>query len=267
LILLLSLLFACGGEPPTVASAEPTVKIDNDRVTSRNTPTLLSGARYRLSWDTSGAVRQDDGAWTIDTDLGYRVLLRDGHLATRAVSLVTCTPALQGASSGALGLLHLINLLVPPAFACEGEEDPSTVAGVVEWLMQPAAVELGSASFKAARYCKLHHQNARAHSDSRGLRPDQGMEERTLHLEGSFQRGDAAPVAFSVRSDLAWGELRPLEVEAAQGTGFVEAELSRDLGGLFDGIELKSADEETLARGVLRNLNRGMSLTVRSAAP
>lgn len=245
----LLLLLACA--PGTDDSAGPLAL-------TAPTPTLsapVRSVRYHLAWDT-GRLEPGERSWTVTTDRGDRVTLVDGWISTRTLALVPC-PDPRPAALGAL------SLLVGPARACEGSDDVSARAvDRVDPLVAPADVDLGGVGFAVARYCQLFTLLAKAHADAEGESPAVGMVDTTLRLRGSWS-GDAGGGTFDLETDEAWGANLALPRLPAPD---VDLTLTRDLGGLFDGVDF-TAPPVDITRQVLRNLSGDARVTVQARAP
>ncbi len=165
------------------------------------------------------------------------------------------------------------------AFAGHGDESDPTklVASRVEDLGRPAAVELGGVDLAdielAAAYCEGFHLVAASVQASTGLAEDGVAKDllgASLILEGTWRApGNEASRPLRLRTVLAWGGTGALgedpstgdatEADAGrwrpdQARGVPVVTVERALGRVFDGVDLATVDEETLARAVLRNL-------------
>lgn len=212
----LSLLFACGGGE-----------------------LALDAARYTLAWSTDGLVEEAQG-WSVITDRGYEVHVREGSLTTYGLSLVACEDVL------ARGLSPIAS-----AHAGHGEQaDPSTwSAPYTQSLTAPEPELYGELVFASARYCQVHYLLYAAREDTEGAgEADVGS---TLRLEAEV----LAPVQRTLSLHVAPGHGALVDLPAIDGEGSVlELVARRDLAGMLDGIDLASATDEEIGWHALGRL-------------
>jgi len=222
----------------------------------------VSAVRYALAVEaTTRAGSADKRTLSLRTNRGYQVTLTRAQLSSYGAALVPCLlrpPAPRGASL-------LRELLLPRARAGHTDQrDPSYVAEpALEDLRIPGERALGTRSFPAARYCRVHYLAAAP--DGEGA-ADSGEPPLTLLLEGSARDANGVVTQVHVRSALAHG--RTIDLPAALGPSpseesTLEVTFTRSLDGLLDDLELASADAKEIERGALRNLVSQMKVGVR----
>jgi hypothetical protein len=233
--------------------------------------------RYRTTWNTERLTWHADGGWSVETDLGYRVRIDRGRLVTHSIELVACTDVEAAADAPRRSPLTLLRPRV--AFAGHGEPNNPTKVVVArgEDLSRPETTELGQVELDglslAESYCEGFLLAAAATLDAAsGSSEPVGA---SLVLEGSWRApGSDEDQPLLLRSELAWGGAGALAVEPprrvslasltergalgswrpALSSAQAQVTLERDLGALFDGLDLASSDPETQARAVLRAL-------------
>lgn len=238
----------------------------------------VEALHYRTTWNTERLTWHADGGWSVETDLGYRVRIDRGRLVTHSIELVACTD--DGAAATDAPRRSPLTLLRPRvALAGHGESNNPTKVVVArgEDLTRPETMALGQVELDgvplAESYCEGFLLAAASALDTATESAEQGS--ASLVLEGSWRApGSGEDQPLALRSELAWGGAGALAVEqprrvslaALTGRGDVESwrpsrssaqaqvTLERDLGALFDGLDLASSDPETQARAVLRAL-------------
>ena len=249
---------------------------------------------YRLLWDESrimaspntgtntttnaGPIAGPSVGWSVITDLGYEVRVDRGWLVSSGLTLVPCGDDVGWAGAGNFG--------VGTAYAGHsGEVDLSGITSpIVESLTEPAVVEWRSSKIPSTRYCQLHYLLAR--SDERAVADAAQVDMRgfTLWIDAAYRApGSAREHPLSVRIASAHGGLSGLgQVDQAHharrekdgtiaavetGRGDYGVTLRRDLGALFDGIELDDALDEEIERQLLRNVIDNVGITVGAIEP
>lgn len=224
--------------------------------------------RYRLAWDRAGLEPAPGGGWAIDTALGYRVVLDRGYVTSHQISLVPCAPSADGGAWRSPGRL-LWGLVGGVAHAGhDGEEDPSYVErSQVESVTALEDIAFGTVSVPPALYCKGHHVIGHADDDTVGVPDVYGGERLTLHLEGTWRRGEDGPHAFVLRTTLAAG--RALDLIEGGGPRRLDPSeagllvtVQRRPARWFDRVEFADDDPDGWARALLRAYVDGLSLTV-----
>jgi hypothetical protein len=207
---------------------------------------------YALVWDAGGVETGPDGSWSVTTDLGYEVTVTDGTLTTFSASAVAC-PHLHGVLDRLFGFMSL-----PAAWAGHpDDEDPALVAGPsIESLIDLAATELGTATVHEPSYCEGFTNWGSNDSDP------------TLTLTGSWVATDGTAGTLEISTTVDWGTKSVVvgadgstASAAADGDGVTIA-IVRPIARIFDGVEFVSADDEELARAVLRSLAANTSFVV-----
>jgi hypothetical protein len=214
-------------------------------------PIVREDVSYTLSWDWTGAQRFDAKGWLVDNDLGYRVQVNSGRLVTRNLELIDCHPAAPGPALNALWRL------LSPRAAYAGHS--SLVAGASritksyeEDLADPGEREIESRTVSDPQYCQAHYLIARA----KGAPPSAAG----FEVAGSWSRDGQPGQPFSIRSNLAYGEIKQLR-NADDGrpairsiVGGIRVEVRRPLAALFAGVDFAEMDERAQAMQALRSL-------------
>lgn len=226
--------------------------------------------RYRLAWDHTGLEPAPGGGWAVDTARGYRVVIERGYVTSHQISLVPCTPPADGGARLSPGRL-LWALVGGVAHAGhDGEEDPSYVErSQVESVTALQDIAFGAVAVPSALYCKGHHVIGHADDDTIDVPAVYDGERLTLHFEGTWQRGNGAPTAFTVRTTLAAGralDLIPAGGGEAQrldpGDGGFTVTVHRRPAGWFDRVDFIDDDPDGRARALLLGYVDALSLTV-----
>lgn len=224
-----------------------------------------SDLNYTLVWD-DGRVALEDEGWSVTTDEGVQVHLTRGWLVTYQLSLVPCEDP-ESEPHGhddddAHAWRRVFGAGVAHAGHAEDVADPSTWAiPQVEALHAPQGLSVTVSAVAGARYCAAHYLAGRADDATVGLPDEADLDRTTLHLEGTWRDpATGQGGAFKVRTDLANGALR--EVDLDTGAGPRSVRVSRDLGGLFDGVDFGADDDDAAARRVLTNLVGGVTVEV-----
>jgi hypothetical protein len=223
--------------------------------------------RYRLTWAQDDVVPVgQDGAWEVDSSLGYRVRVTRGWVTSYSTELVECPRA--AAASGALGVFF-------PADAVAGHNagtpNPAAVKPMlVESLTKPVAEDAGTVSLAPQAYCQLHYLVARAGRESPGLPADVDMVDASLHVEGTYRAPNATTdAAFAVHTASAYGQLfarvaePPGALRADPGTGALVVEIRRRRSRLFDGVDFLRMPAKSVGLRMLQALVDGAEVTVR----
>ena len=216
---------------------------------------------YRLLWDESRIMASPNTGTNTTTNAGP-----------------IAGPSVGWAGAGNFG--------VGTAYAGHsGEVDLSGITSpIVESLTEPAVVEWRSSKIPSTRYCQLHYLLAR--SDERAVADAAQVDMRgfTLWIDAAYRApGSAREHPLSVRIASAHGGLSGLgQVDQAHharrekdgtiaavetGRGDYGVTLRRDLGALFDGIELDDALDEEIERQLLRNVIDNVGITVGAIEP
>lgn len=225
---------------------------------------------YRLDWRRDRVEVAGDGqGWSVVSDLGYRITVAQGYLSSHTTELVECesaTPADPGYSWS----------LIRPAFAGHmiGVHPSAFRVPRIESLLHPVPSTVSRVLPGRRFYCRAHYLIARADPSAKGLPSDADMLGQSLHLRGTFARGDAPGRPFALRTAAANSvvvDLRPSASDAApirfdSGAGDATVVVERDLGALFDGLDFAHAPERQWSRRVLQNLIDHTQIHVELAA-
>jgi hypothetical protein len=171
-----------------------------------------------------------------------------GWVVPFSLELVECPPA--------TGLLELLG--PPPAFAFHSanQVNPSTLrTAPIESLTDPVDRDVGSITLPPQAYCAVHYLVARATRESVGLPADVDLVDLSLWIDGSYRRpGGGDDVPLTVRATSPFARLQPVAPPVDTGVGDVRVVIRRDLGTLFDGIDLDATSAPVLANRLVENV-------------
>ena len=226
--------------------------------------------RYRLAWDRAGLEPAPGGGWAVDTARGDRVVIERGYVTSHQISLVPCARPVDGGAWRSPGRLLWALVGGVARAGHDGEEDPSYVErSQVESVTALHDIAFGAVSVPSARYCKGHHVIGHADDDTIDVPAIYEGERLTLHLEGTWQRGEGRPTPFTVRTTLAAGralDLIPASGGEAQrldpGDGGFTVTVHRRPAGWFDRVDFIDDDPDGWARALLLGYVDALSLTV-----
>ena len=227
---------------------------------------------YSLEWDTTGAQRSQSGdAWTLDTDLGYRVQLAEGFLVSHSVELVECDARPQPLAQALLDSLS--TLAVRPARAGHAPSlNPSAFrSSYVEPIVAAAPTTTSRVLVGGRRYCDVDYLIARADVSAVGLPKAVDMVGKSLYLRGVYAARRQRPVPFTIATTVASGRRAGLfrpghfgdeEFRAVfdASSGDVVVRLRRRLAGMFDGVDFARSPERDWPHRILANLVDDMTV-------
>lgn len=196
------------------------------------TPPAGSTLDYRSRWDWADATLGPSGEWVFETDLGYRVGVELGVLATISVMLVPCT---SEAVEGDAGLRSHSSVI-----------DSSELLGPwIEAFSLGLERSFGSASASGSSYCALHWLAAAQTSS------EPPLEGASLALTGWYESPAGTRREFEASVPLAAGGLPDLVVDAtlefdAEAADYV-IELVRRPTLALEGEALDELDDLELA--------------------
>ena len=217
----------------------------------------LDTVRYNAGFDTSGVTIGDDNSLTIVSTTGDTITIEVGYLVTYWATLVSCETVAQ--SSAAVQARA-----VSPNDHGEDLDPSSLVQSRLESLTPPSDVQLGTISFEETEYCRTHYlvgEVTDALADTLPESPD--LFGLSLYIEGFVSYEDGDVEALLIQSDLAYGELYYLSgvisnLDSSSEARALELTFTRNLGTLFDGVQIRGATQSELAFGVLSNLIGGI---------
>lgn len=226
--------------------------------------------RYTLTWAEGDVTPAGDGgAWTVTTNVGYRVRVARGWVTSYSTELVECPRA---ADAGGLG-----GWPFAPAAAWAGHNagtpNPAAVKPMqVESLTDPAPHDAGTVLLAPQPYCQVHYLVARAGHDSPGLPRDLDMVDVSLHVEGTYRAPDAAADApeatFTIHTAAAYGQLfaragdPPTDLRVDPGRGGLAVEIRRRRSRLFDGVDFTHMPVKAAGLRMLQGLVDGVEVRV-----
>lgn len=216
---------------------------------------------YRYEWGVEGVqFSPSEGTWSVQTDLGYEVVVERGYVVSASVQLTECEQ-----HAGVMGRFWESLGLIPRARAGHGgRRNPAAITqGVTESLVSLTDREAGSAHALSASYCGVHYLVAPGDAATRFLPENPQMVDRTLYVEGRWRApGSSEWVAFVVDTSLNWGILTKLYppglyqyegeervVDTSKGGALVV--VRRNAAWLFDGIDFQGLTEKQLSTRLL----------------
>lgn len=224
---------------------------------------VVSSASWRLDWITDG-VEPGERGWSTTTDLGYRVGLEAGWVLAYSVTL---SPCIESTASRSERLWSVIGL--GTAYADHPDfDDPSRVETVLPQSLTSPQAWTTDTTFEAATYCGLHHLLARGEADS--MAPDGssafGYSLRSTVRWAREDREDGLEITTNWANgrDWGWNEVSTEfpEDPTAAASWHADILLARDLGALFDGVELDEASDGEIAWSMLESLLDDATVTV-----
>ena len=219
---------------------------------------------YRLTWaGDDGVTPAGDGAWSVTTDLGYRVRVARGWITSYSMELVECPKEAREDAVAPFALFAtMLDARAAWAGHLSGTPNPAAIRPMqVESLTEPSSHDVGAVTLAPQPYCQLHYLVARAGKDSPGLPADLDMVDASLHLEGTYQARDAdRATPFTVHTDVAYGQLfdhtapggTVLHVDT--GREAVRVEVQRRRSHMFDHVDFARMADRQLALRILTSL-------------
>lgn len=184
------------------------------------------------------------------TDLGLSVELSRGYLATGAVEIFRC--------EGSIARVKPRPWLLREAFAHSVGSPTRLGIPAVESLLAPVGARevIGEIYPAEATYCSARQTLHPADDDALGLPEDVSMVGRSLFMEGTYARGEAAPSPFRIVSDaeLERDVTLPAIALDAKGRRTARLVLTKAADRWFDGVDFERDDEGAIARRVLENV-------------
>ena len=218
---------------------------------------------YILDWTSEQASIETD-ALTLETDLGYRVVISRGYTIAYSVQLVECPNEEEPIDVPGIGR-RILKLMGPRlAWAGHSEMAPNPAAieiSQAENILLQAPIDMGQVTLSSGRYCQFHYLIARGQRETLALPDDIDMVGMSVLLEGTYQLADEEPTAFSISTTRAYGLLTDLMPADAQdalevdlGYNDVIMRVTRNLDRLFDGVDFETMTEEQQASQVLEQI-------------
>ncbi len=222
---------------------------------------------YELSWNDDGIIEtHDNGSWTTETDLGYRVRVDSGMVVNYSAQLVECDEGAVDicADEASASLWRQLGVGIPRAWAghSSGESDPSAVEEThAQSLTSHATLASGSALAQPAVYCRSHYLAGPLTDTTENKPDDDSLIGNTLWIDGSYTApGSQEAIPFSLATTSAYGAFDDLASENGDAdvlqSGHASAlvRISRPRGRMFDGIDFATTDLLDAGTVVLRNL-------------
>ena len=213
------------------AAVEPEVELESVIWT----PAAGTKIRFASDWDWEEAELGPLGERVFETDLGYRVGVELGVLATIAVMLVPCPSADEQADSALRSHTTIT--------------DSSELLGPwVEAFSTGETLELGSSDASGSSYCGLHWLSAALTiTTEAGLELDQ----TSIEVVGWFETPEGERREFDATVPLAAGGLPELVIDSSLAFDELDGdwaiELIRRPSRALDGELLDQLDEAELA--------------------
>jgi hypothetical protein len=218
--LFLLLLTACHREPPQ--------------------PAGVSSISWKLVFDTARTTSEGTG-WRVTTDAGYDVHVTQAALTTWRLSLTKCPEAPQPTAWS----------LIPAAYANHVEPpDPASILPhLTENLAQPVAQTLGPKVLPTARYCQGFWLASPPPPAQSGDAP-----RISLQVHAKWQKAEKHGV-LALETWLPDAKMQDVP-GLPEASGPATIQVTRYLGGMFDGIDLANAPTPAMAWTVLHKLMR-----------
>lgn len=229
--LALSMIACLPSEPIDDAELEPVIW----------TPPVGTALVYQSRWDWEDATLGPAGERVFETDLGYRVGIELGVLATISVMLVPCNDE---------------QLADPSLRSHSTISDSSELIGPwIEAFSVGSMVEFGSADASGASYCALHWLAAAlTTSSSEGFE----LDHTSIELIGWYESPSGERREFEATVPLAAGGLPDLAIDGsstfAEHDADLKVELVRRPTRALDGEELDELDDAELAYAFVHGL-------------
>lgn len=205
-------------------------------------PPAGTSLRYVSQWDWTGAEQATTGEWVFETDLGVRVGIELGYLATATLMLVPCEDDEAEADDSSLRAHSTVS-------------DSSLLIGpfVESFTDDPLERELGISEASGATYCALHWLAApveQAASD--GFMLDQ----TSVEVHGWYEGASGERHTFAATVPLSAGGLRPLHaLDLERTTGDPSTiRLIRRPARALDGVEIEALSPSELAFELVQGL-------------
>ena len=208
------------------------------------------------------------GRLSVTSDLGFEVRLTKAYLTTFALTLLPCKKQ-SGSLLRRVGAPVLASLWpVRPAYAGHGQGLLPTQLrqSVVENLLSPEPIKLGSFDPPEDNYCQAHYLTGHAILRTQNFPRDIQMIGASLYIEGEFKApGAAASEPFTIRTMEAFGEYTPRRPGGPHLISKINSRparltLIRNLDTLFDGLDFKSLKRDFWGRHVLRNITGSLKI-------
>ena len=209
---------------------------------------------YGLGWDRTGTEAVGSG-WRTTNDLGYRVELQSGQLVSYSLRLHPCELAAPAAPG--------IGWLGGVAHAGHSDlGDPSNLpASRAEDIAAAEDAVISRISFEETEYCEAAYTIARADGSTLNQPEEPVMEGLSIHMEGTWQKAGAEPVAFLLQSTIPSEEYAGLPEIWSGGDGpDGTLRATRRLGRLFSGMDFEQETDARLAKRALLNLSENAVL-------
>lgn len=246
--------------------------------TRANQPAYSGTVHYRFDWEWGSAQPDEMGnGWSVTNNLGYRIHLKQGYLATVSTEMIACPHTHPTPQSSLLPGIATAFFAAKTAYAGHSgnKHDASQIpSSYVESIAAPKALLLTSHFGDEPDYCYTHYLIASAKSWMQNLPSDRNMIDTSLFLAGELQSpGSQEWTPFTVQSKLAWGGLlRPITQSAAEvaivalepifPSVNVQVMIRRNLGTLFDNVDFATMNDETRARTILSMIVKSATVEV-----
>ncbi|MEO0564505.1 MAG: hypothetical protein AAF125_20540, partial [Chloroflexota bacterium] len=173
------------------------------------------------------------------------VTVTEGYLVSAQARLLACEHAHS-----------MWDWWVDVVSAGHGEDEGAETlanAAVVEHLHTLEATTLASVPVATPEpaYCTGHYVAARALDTTVNLPESPDLFGTTLYIQGTYTRNGEPPTAFTLRTNLNYGQLVDLSRPARTGDEPVTVEIVRPVATIFDGVDFATASPELAAKDVL----------------
>jgi hypothetical protein len=209
-----------------------------------------ASVRYVLAWSQEGV--SPDGSFV--TDMGYRVTIESGYIATVSMVLVPCDSSDEEGGSAALRWLSPRSAHADHAY----DWDTSRVEGVViEDVTSTSALQLGTAAASGASYCQAHWVAAAG----QGIAEDGTYMASAVVLRATVESATGEMREVDTSTTLGAGALRDLETAETDLMTLLDAApteatitITRHPALALDGEDLSALSDEEIAYAFVRGL-------------
>jgi len=230
---------------------------------------------YTFDWQSEDAVI-GDGSITLQTDLGYEVVITSAYAIAYTVLMVECPDEEEPVDVPGMG--QWLWELVTPRAAWAGHSygngnDAAIGVPHTEDIMEQEPVELGRITVNPGSYCQFFYLVGRADSVTVGLPEELDLSGLSIYLAGTYRSPEGEPQDFEIYTTRAYALISDLYApgdyaqsekafELDTGTQGAAVTVTRNLDRLFDGVDFETMNTDQQATRVLTQLIDHAELSV-----